>query len=165
MSEMMKNTNWEAAGAVIGGIITAFSDGLRVLLYPLQGFINLLNLMGVNFGKFVGYGLAAGAFAAKIMLVANAFKMLALASAMLTKTPMGLAIAGVVIGGGLAYEAYMKSSGSSMAASVANRHSSNQQNVKVMVEPNERGFTNLIRTEVVNYEHSDKAALAQAAGG
>ena len=124
--------------------------------------------MGVNFGKFVGYGLAAGAFAAKIILLANAFKMLALASAMLTKTPMGLAVAGVVIGGGLAFEAYNRATATTTVANgVAGQYTkaTNQQNVNVSVAPQEGMFANAVDVRIQDWSSARLTGLDAGVAG
>ena len=162
LAETINSIDWKGLGGIIGGTLKGFTEAIRVLTLPLQAVVHLFSMMNTQVAQFVGAGIAIALLANKVVLLARGLQLLGVSAAMLSKSPVGLAIAGTVLLGSVAYGVHQRSAASSMANNVAQGHASNQQSVKVMVEPNERGFTNLIRTEVRQDAKSWSSALADA---
>lgn len=161
LTNMMSSTSMLQIGAVFGGMLAGVADAVYGLTLPFRMLIDLFNaLFGQEGAKWLGYSLAIAFVTTKIFALTKAMMGLLAVSRAMAMTPIGLAITGAglltAVGAAYAYDGMANN----MSQKYSNQMASQQVNVKV--EPNERGFTKLIKTEVEQSNQSWSRAMAEA---
>lgn len=168
LANMLKGTNWSSLGGLFGGAVQGMADALMALTLPIRLVIQGMSaLFGESNGaRFVGYALGLALVTSKIVMMAKAVMFLRGAVLALTRTPLGFALS--VGAGALALGAVSMMDKQIMAKGaetvpVNNTYRNQQGQVNVVVEANQRGFTDLIDVRVEENKERTRRQIEQVA--
>jgi hypothetical protein len=168
LANMLKGTNWSSLGGLFGGAVQGMADALMALTLPIRLVIQGMSaLFGESNGaRFVGYALGLALVTSKIVMMAKAVMFLRGAVLALTRTPLGFALS--VGAGALALGAVSMMDKQIMAKGaetvpVNNAYRNQQGQVNVVVEANQRGFTDLIDVRVEENKERTRRQIEQVA--